>query len=236
MPYEIQRPTKRLRSWALASGAALSCIGAAAVNATPAMADGTPVMPNGSPAAAPRRSSRSPSRRSTSEVLHARSRGERRQLRRDRLDAARRRERRDPDAVGGSTGNVVDLPSGAVAISPLTCVNVSYVSAPGDGQRRRRRRRCYFVSYPGIGGNQFGAVTAASPGAGWSLSDPWQLNPPGDGDWVRWPGSTSSRPAAIKATRFSSTTSTSIRTAGGSWRAGSVFQPRRSNDDLRNDC
>jgi hypothetical protein len=83
----------------------------------------------------------------------------------------------------GTTGNVLDLPSGSVAISPLTCVNTSYVSARamisdvgGDGSLN------YFVSYPGPGGsNDSGSVTGTSPGGGWSLSDPWQLNAPGGG-------------------------------------------------------
>ena len=186
MPYEIQRPTKRLRSWALASGAVLSCIGAAAVNATPAMADGTPVMPNGSPAGCSAPILTQPFASFNDQNYYTLVPGESD----DSFDATGWTLRgganiQTQTLSDGSTGNVVDLPSGAVAISPLTCVNVSYVSARamvsdvgGDGTLY------YFVSYPGIGGNQFGAVTGASPGGGWSLSDPWQLNPPGDGDWV----------------------------------------------------
>lgn len=187
MPYEIQRPTKRLRCWALASATALGCLGAATLNAAPAMADGTPVMPWGNPAGCSATTLTQPFASFNDQNYYTLVPGESD----DSFDATGwtllgGANVQTQTLSDGSTGNVLDLPSGAVAISPLTCVNVSYVSAramvsdvAGDGTLN------YRVSYPGTGATpDSGSVTGASQGGGWSLSDSWQLNPPGGGNWV----------------------------------------------------
>jgi hypothetical protein len=188
VPYEIQRPTRRLRSWALASAAALGCVGVAALGAAPAMADDTPAMPNAVSTATctnPLLSQPFASLGDTNDYTLVPGESD------NNFDGTGWRlfggaNIQSQTLADGSTGSVLDLPRGSIAISPLTCVNTSYVSARamindvgGDGRLK------YFVSYPGTRGRfDFGSVTGASPGDGWSLSDPWQLNPPGDGDWV----------------------------------------------------
>jgi hypothetical protein len=188
VPYEIQRPTKRLRSWALAGAAALGCLGAAALNAAPALADGTPAVSSDAFTASctdPLLTQPFASLGDANYYTLAPGESD------DSFDGTGWRlfggaNIQSQTLADGSAGNVLDLPRGSVAISPLMCVNTSYVSARamisdvgGDGSLK------YFVSYPGTGGSaDFGSVTGGSPGGGWSPSDPWQLNPPGDGGWV----------------------------------------------------
>jgi hypothetical protein len=188
VPYEIQRPTKRLRSWALTGAAALSFLVAAALNAAPALADGTAAMPSGVFTASctdPLLSQPFASLGDPNYYTLVPGEND------DSFDGTGWRlfggaNIQSQTLADGGTGNVLDLPRGSVAISPLTCVNTSYVSARavisdvgGDGNLE------YFVSYPGTGGSiDSGSVTGGLPGGGWSPSDPWQLNPPGDGAWV----------------------------------------------------
>jgi hypothetical protein len=78
----------------------------------------------------------------------------------------------------GSSGGVFDLPSGAVAVSPATCVTLLYPTA-----------RAWVADVSGGGGIQVGVEYSgtktlrpvgalnARPGAGWELSAPFNVQP-----------------------------------------------------------
>jgi hypothetical protein len=81
----------------------------------------------------------------------------------------------------GSSGGVLDLPSGSVAISPPVCVTLQYPTA-----------RAYVETVEGGGGVTVGVVYAgvksgptgqpvgqlnAKPNKGWELSNPFNVNP-----------------------------------------------------------
>ncbi len=183
MPYEIQRPTKRLRSLATATAAVLTCLGASALSASPALAESWTNSGSGScsnpvltqPFAsigdqnyymlAPGESV--DSFNGTGWMLFGGANIQSQTL------------------ADGSTGNVLDLPSGSVAISPLTCVNVTYVAmramvsdvSGANGVN-------YRVSYLGTGASDNGWLGGASQGGGFAPSNQVQLNPPGSGNWV----------------------------------------------------
>lgn len=78
----------------------------------------------------------------------------------------------------GSTGGVFDLPSGAVAISPPTCVTLLYPTArawvedvSGGGALQ------VGVYYPGTKTPRPVGALSAKPGQGWELSTPFDIQP-----------------------------------------------------------
>jgi hypothetical protein len=82
-----------------------------------------------------------------------------------------------PATLGdGSEGSVIDLPAGAVAVSPPTCVTLQYPTA-----------RVFTNSVAGIAALQVTVVYASShknvakvggsPEAGWTLSEPFEVKP-----------------------------------------------------------
>jgi len=111
----------------------------------------------------------------------------------------------------GSSGSVLDLPSGATAVSPDVCVNSNYPTArtmvndvagfgavlfsvsyqgpapaaappPGSAAAPPPGPGPGAGSYQGPGpGSRW--LRGAGPGGGWSLSNPLQLNAPNVADW-----------------------------------------------------
>lgn len=89
------------------------------------------------------------------------------------LDGASVVEGTRPD---GSTGGVFDLPSGAVAVSPPTCVTLAYPTARAWVQDVEGGGGVQVgVSYAGTKPKQVGALNAKSKG--WELSAPFNVQP-----------------------------------------------------------
>ena len=179
MPYEIQRPTKRLRAFALA--ATLTYAAYAALTAAPALADSpfdstpcsNPVLTQpftgfgdqGYYTLAPGESNDSFNATGWTLVRGA------------RIQSA--------TLADGSTGNVLDLPGGSMAVSPPMCVNTAYLTARAIvSDQSGPAGVIYYVSYPDRGRRQIGWLGGADAGMGWALSDPIALNVPGNGQWV----------------------------------------------------
>lgn len=80
----------------------------------------------------------------------------------------------------GQTRQVLDLPAGAQAVSPNVCVSSDYPTARTMMQSDAAAEIDYAVSYAGTKSwdqkpKPIGQITAA--GTGWSLSDPFAVNP-----------------------------------------------------------
>lgn len=81
----------------------------------------------------------------------------------------------------GQTGQVLDLPAGGQATSPSLCVSADYPTARTVVQGDTAAELDYAVSYAGTKSweqkpKPIGAIADGSTG-GWSLSDPFQVNP-----------------------------------------------------------
>lgn len=81
----------------------------------------------------------------------------------------------------GQTGRVLDLPAGAQATSPSICVSADYPTARTVVRGDARAQLDYAVSYAGTKSwvkkpKPIGQITSPTA-AGWSLSDPFQVNP-----------------------------------------------------------
>lgn len=75
----------------------------------------------------------------------------------------------------GTTGRVLDLPSGATAVSPLMCINSTYPSARAMIQKVTGAGGVSFaISYPDLPGQSAfaDAGEVQGQGGGWSLSNP----------------------------------------------------------------
>jgi hypothetical protein len=186
MPYVIDRPTKRRRALAVASVAMLTWLGAAGLAAAPALADtdtsscSDPVLTQ-------------PFTAFNDQNYYTLVPGETA----GNFDGSGwtltgGASVTTTTLADGSTGSVLDLPSGATAVSPDLCVNSTYPTArtmvndvAGDGTVR------FSASYqvPGAGrakGPGRGApwLTSKGLGDGWALSRPVQLHPPKGEDWT----------------------------------------------------
>ncbi|MFL5822832.1 MAG: hypothetical protein ACJ764_05250 [Solirubrobacteraceae bacterium] len=86
----------------------------------------------------------------------------------------------------GSTGNVLDLPSGSLAISPPMCVDVRYPTARTMVQNVTGGGGVHaFISYAGTstwGKPRDGGAVHGKDG-NWALSDPIHLQPSHDPGW-----------------------------------------------------
>lgn len=202
MPYVIHRPSKRRRALAVASAGLLTWLGAAGMAATPAMADtascSDPVLTQ-------------PFTASNDQNYYTLVPGESP----DNFDGGGWTLTGGASVLpttlaDGSSGSVLDLPSGSMAVSPPVCVNSSYTSARAMVSDVAGLGAVLFsVSYqgtdigpgpqnndgpsqgpgPGDGPSQgpgSGArwLRGAGPGGGWSLSNPLQLNPPNVSGWT----------------------------------------------------
>ena len=184
MPYVIDRPTKRRRALAVASVAMLTWLGAAGLAAAPALADTSsctdPVLTQ-------------PFTAFNDQNYYMLAPGESA----DNFDGGGwtltgGASITTTTLADGSTGLVLDLPSGATAVSPDVCVNSDYPTAramvndvagdgevrfsaaydrPGDGAARDKRRGAHWL-------------TSSDEGAGWSLSPSVELHPPKGTDWT----------------------------------------------------
>lgn len=181
MPYVIDRPTKRRRALAVASVAMLTWLGAAGLAAAPALADTSscsdPVLTQ-------------PFTAFNDQNYYMLVPGETA----DNFDGGGwtltgGASITTTTLADGSTGSVLDLPSGATAISPDVCVNSNYPTAramvddvAGDGALR------FSATYrgPGDRGKRKGApwLTSSDLDTGWSPSPEAQLHPPKGDDWT----------------------------------------------------
>lgn len=82
----------------------------------------------------------------------------------------------------GSTGSALDLPSGAVAVSPPVCVTLQYPTARVWTQTLRGKARVSVaVSYANTmrlaRATQLGSLEDNATSKGWSLSAPFEIQP-----------------------------------------------------------
>ncbi len=81
----------------------------------------------------------------------------------------------------GSTGGVLDLPSGSYAVSPPTCVTLQYPTARAWVEGAGGAGGVLVgVSYAGVRSGPFGVPVgwlAAGSGEGWELSNPFNVRP-----------------------------------------------------------
>jgi hypothetical protein len=79
----------------------------------------------------------------------------------------------------GQTGQVLDLPAGSQAVSPIMCVTSDYPTARTSVYGTTKKGIAFSVAYAGTSswGNatQTGMIQASS--SGWSVSDPFNLQP-----------------------------------------------------------